>query len=316
MNIIVVSEGIRKGGTTCLPHRHLLLILIIGLVVLPLFFGILTHKIEAMRERANGYPGALNELAIELNVQRQQLAAATAANQTHLNALALKLGQLQAQTLRLNALGGRLTRMAGLDHREFNFDQDVAQGGPEPSTGLRTAPDVNLALTHLGQEIQTAEARLKALETLLLDRRVSDAVTPAGLPTDGGFISSKFGPRVDPFTGASAFHEGVDIASRLGSPIRAMAAGVVTFVGDKHNYGKAVEITHGRGLVTRYAHALSTSVKVGDKVARGDAIGEVGSSGRSTGPHVHVEVLRDGRAVDPAKYLRQGQQVPLLARRS
>lgn len=159
-------------------------------------------------------------------------------------------------------------------------------------------------LQRLAQEIETSEARLRALETLLLDRRLTDAVTPAGWPAEGGFVSSGFGHRADPFSGHVAFHEGVDIASRLGSPIRAMADGVVSFVGEKPQYGRTVEITHGRGLTTRYAHTLSFVVKVGDKVKRGDTIALVGSSGRSTGPHVHFEVLKDDKPVNPARYLR------------
>lgn len=314
MNIIVVNEGIRKGRSACLSHRHLTLILLVGLIGLPLLIGTLTYKIESLLERSNGNPSALQKLSLELKTQRQEIEVAKAAAATHLNALTLKLGQLQAQTLRLNALGSRLTRMAGLDQREFNFEHDVAQGGPEaPLKGGK--PDVAIALDRLTNEIQTAEARLKALETLLLDRRLSDAVTPAGFPTEGGFVSSGFGNRVDPFTGAIAFHEGVDIASRLGSPIRAMADGVVSFVGDKPNFGKTVEITHGRGITTRYAHTLATLVKVGDKVSRGEAIAQVGSSGRSTGPHVHVEVLKDGRQVNPSAYLHQSERRQLLARR-
>jgi len=193
--------------------------------------------------------------------------------------------------------------MAGLDTREFNFDAEVAQGGPE-SASLGGVVEVTGSLKRLSSEINASEARLKALETLLLDRRLTDAVTPAGWPAEGGFVSSGFGTRADPFTGAIAFHEGVDIASRLGSPIHAMADGVVSYAGEKPQYGRTIEITHGRGLTTRYAHTLSLLVKVGDKVNRGDPIALVGSSGRSTGPHVHFEVLKDGHAVNPARYLR------------
>lgn len=303
MNIILVPSKPGSGNNSCLSHRHLLLMGLVGGVLLPLLIGILTYKIEALLERHGGNPTRIAAFAAELTEQRMAVEHAKQSSATHLNALALKLGQLQAQTLRLNALGGRLTRMAGLDHREFNFDQDVAQGGPEtPARG--GTPNVAANLERLTKEINATQARLQVLETLLLDRRLTDAVTPTGWPTEGGFISSGFGHRADPFTGEGAFHEGVDIASRLGSPIRAMADGVVSFVGDKPNYGKTVEITHGRGVITRYAHTLSLLTKVGDKVSRGDPIALVGSSGRSTGPHVHVEVLKEGRAVNPAGYLR------------
>ena len=303
MNIIVIPEGIRKGETTSLSHRHLLLILLLGGVFLPVFLGVLTFHIHALIDKHQGTPQAISRYGEELARQRQALDAAKQEAATHLNALARRLGQLQAQVLRLNALGGRLTRMAGLDAREFNFDTDVAQGGPE-AANMSGAPEVAGSLARLTDDITASEARLKALETLLLDRRLSDAVTPAGWPADGGYVSSHFGRRADPFTGRIAYHEGVDIAAKLGSPIRAMADGVVSYAGEKSQYGRTVEITHARGLITRYGHTLSLLVKVGDKVARGDAIALVGSSGRSTGPHVHVEVLREGRAVNPARYLR------------
>jgi murein DD-endopeptidase MepM/ murein hydrolase activator NlpD len=213
------------------------------------------------------------------------------------------MGQLQAQVLRLNALGGRLTRMAGLDQREFNFDSEVAQGGPEAAAAAGK-PEVSASLERLSAEIKASESRLKALETLLLDRRLSDAVTPGGWPADGGFVSSGYGRRVDPFTGNGAYHDGVDIAARMGSPIRAMADGVVSYTGEKSNFGRVVEVTHGNGLITRYAHASTLVAKMGDKVKRGDVVAQVGSTGRSTGPHIHLEVLKDGRSVNPAKYLR------------
>ena len=303
MNIIVVPEGIRKGRPTSLPHRHLLLILLIGGLVLPVFLGVLAYRINALIERHGATPELIRRYGEELQAQRQAIEAAKEETATHLNALALRLGQLQAQVLRLNALGGRLTQMAGLDPREFNFEAEVAQGGPE-SGSAAASPELSAALSRLSDEIAASEARLKALETLLLDRRLSDAVTPAGWPTEGGYLSSPFGHRADPFTGRIAYHEGVDIAAKLGSPIRAMADGVVSFAGERPQYGRTVEITHARGLVTRYAHTQALLVKVGDKVARGDAIALVGSTGRSTGPHVHVEVLRDGRPVNPAQYLR------------
>jgi murein DD-endopeptidase MepM/ murein hydrolase activator NlpD len=242
----------------------------------------------------------------ELAVQARSIERAKEEAATHLNALARRMGQLQAQVLRLNALGGRLSHMAGLDSREFNFDAEVAQGGPEHGIASGVL-EVTGSLKRLTEEIKASEARLKALETLLLDRRLTDAVTPAGWPADGGFVSSGFGHRADPFTGQVAYHEGVDIASRLGSPIKAMADGVVSFAGEKAQYGRTVEITHGRGLTTRYAHVLSLLVKVGDKVNRGDAIALVGSSGRSTGPHVHFEVLKDDQPLNPGKYLRAAQ---------
>lgn len=303
MNIILVPGKSGRSGSACLSHRHLLVIFLVGVIVLPVLFGVLTFRIQALLEKHAGGNERIAQYAKELAAQSQVIEQAKAEAATHLNALALRMGQLQAQVLRLNALGGRLTHMAGLDAREFNFDTDVPQGGPARD-GKNGVVDVTARLTQLGDEVKASEARLRALETLLLDRRLTDAVTPAGWPAEGGFVSSSFGHREDPFTGATAFHEGVDIASRPGSPVRAMADGVVSFVGEKPQYGKTVEITHGHGLVTRYAHTQSFLVKVGDKVSRGDSIALVGSSGRSTGPHVHFEVLKDDKPLNPGKFLR------------
>jgi murein DD-endopeptidase MepM/ murein hydrolase activator NlpD len=303
MNIIVISEGLRKGRAISLSHRHLMAILLVGVLLLPLLLGFITFRIQTLLDRHNDPDDQLRHYARELAQQARNVETARNEAATHLNALTRRLGQLQAQVLRLNALGGRLTRMAGLDKREFNFDTDVAQGGPETGDNAANSALLN-DLSKLGHDIKAAEARLKALETLLLDRRLSDAVTPAGWPADGGFVSSGFGKRADPFTGHIAVHEGVDIASRLGSPIKAMADGVVSFVGPKSHYGNVVEVNHGNGLVTRYAHASTLSVKEGDTVKRGEVIGAVGSTGRSTGPHLHLEVLREGRAVNPTAYLR------------
>jgi murein DD-endopeptidase MepM/ murein hydrolase activator NlpD len=307
MNIIVISEGIRKGRIACLSHRHLLLIVLVGALFLPIFLGIITFRIQELLVRHGGTDDRVVRYGKELAAQSRAIEKAKEEAATHLNALARRMGQLQAQVLRLNALGGRLSHMAGLDSREFNFDAEVAQGGPE-SAVTSGVLEVTGSLKRLTDEVKASEARLKALETLLLDRRLTDAVTPAGWPAEGGFISSGFGHRADPFTGQVAYHEGVDIASRLGSPIKAMADGVVSFAGEKAQYGRIVEITHGRGLTTRYAHVLSLLVKVGDKVNRGDAIALVGSSGRSTGPHVHFEVLRDDQPLNPGKYLLRAAQ--------
>jgi murein DD-endopeptidase MepM/ murein hydrolase activator NlpD len=306
MNIILVPGNTGSGKSSSLPHRYLVVIAVVGGVLLPLFLGIITYRIQILLDRHAGAEDRVVAYGKELARQSRQLELAKQDAAIHLNALTRRLGQVQAQVLRLNALGGRLTRMAGLDGKEFNFDTEVAQGGPESGV-VGSGTEVAAALERVANEIKSSEERLRALETLLLDRRLTDAVTPAGWPAEGGFVSSGYGRRADPFTGQIALHEGVDIAARMGSPIKAIADGVVSYAGEKANYGRVIEITHSSGLVTRYAHTLSVLVKVGDKVARGDAIGLIGTSGRSTGPHLHFEVLKDDRAVDPGRYLRAAQ---------
>ncbi|MGE5241652.1 MAG: peptidoglycan DD-metalloendopeptidase family protein [Bacteroidota bacterium] len=305
MNIILIPGGRHaKGRNATLTSRHLILIALVIFVVLPVFLGVLTFKIKDMLS-GGGADSLLISQRRELAAQRMEITEAKRNAEAHLNALAQRLGQLQAQVMRLNALGGRLTRMAGLDPREFNFSADAAMGGPERSVGSSNSSEVTASLDTLAQQVERQQERLSALENLLLDRKLSAAVTPSGWPVDGGWISSGFGARADPFNGHQAMHEGVDIASRMGSPVLAVADGVVTHSGEKAGYGLLVEITHESGLITRYGHTSATLVKVGDRVKKGQEIALVGSSGRSTGPHLHFEVVRNGSPVNPMRYLQQ-----------
>ena len=309
MNIILVSQRTGRHQPVSLSHRHVLLMAAIGLVFLPLFLGVLVFQIQGKVARYYGAPDA-SQLAAQqrqLTQLRTELAQARGHAQTHLNALAQRMGHMQAQVLRLNALGERLTRMAKLDANEFDFSQEPAMGGPagaslsqDNAAFLRTLQ----ALESLSEAIESKGQRLTALESLWLDRQVTAAVTPSGWPAEGGWVSSLFGVRADPFTGQRSYHDGVDIAARHGSVITAMGDGVVAYSGPKSGYGSLVEITHGQGYSTRYAHTSENLVKVGDRVSKGQPIAKVGSSGRSTGPHLHFEVLREGRSVDPQHYLR------------
>jgi murein DD-endopeptidase MepM/ murein hydrolase activator NlpD len=317
MNIIIVPGSKHgKGQNASLTQWHLLVIVILVLVALPVTVGVVTYRIQTMLDSEDGGVSALARQERALAAQRAVVDRTRRDAESHLNALALKLGQLQAQVLRLNALGSRLTRMAGLDPREFNFRDNPAMGGPEEKIAAAVGPgtDVLASLDSVSNTIDRQRERLIALESLMLNRKLSQAVTPSGWPVEsGGWISSPFGPRVDPFTGAASFHDGLDIAARFGSPILAVAEGVVTFAGADAGYGNLVEITHESGLVTRYAHASAILVKVGDRVRKGQEIARVGSTGRSTGPHVHFMVVKDGRPVDPISYLKS-EHVAKLSR--
>jgi len=305
MNIILVPNSQRgKGRNTTLSHRHLILIALVVLVALPVLLGVVAWHAQDMLSAHNA-DSLLSAQRRELAAQRTAVTEAKRSAEAHLNALAQRLGQMQAQMMRLNALGTRLTRMAGLDAREFNFSVEAAMGGPEKTTGMSNPPELMSSLDHLAREIERQQERLSALENLLLDRKLSAAVTPSGWPVQGGWVSSGFGQRADPFNGHQSYHEGVDIASNLGSSILAMGDGVVSHSGEKAGYGLLVEVTHESGLVTRYAHASAVLVRVGDRVQKGQSVALVGSSGRSTGPHLHFEVVRNGVSVNPMRYLQQ-----------
>lgn len=305
MNIIVVPSKGRRGGNSSLSHRQAIVIGVVGLLVLPVFFSVLAFQTLKMTQPGHLDADIISRQQAQLQAQNDVLNSTRRNAESHLNALAQRLGRLQAQVLRLNALGGRLTRMAGLDAKEFNFNAQPAMGGPAADMkGSNQSPTEFLgSLATLSAQIEQQTARLTALHSVLMDNELQAAVTPAGWPVNGGWLSSKFGARNDPFTGRKSRHHGVDIASPMGSPILSMGDGVITYAGKKRGYGLMVEVNHGQGYATRYAHASATTVKVGDVVTRGDMIAKVGTSGRSTGPHLHFEVLRGRAKVDPVGYL-------------
>lgn len=307
MNIILVPHSAGRGRNISLSPAQLLVLALVVLVGLPLLIGAVSYKISAYLDPTAGTrePEYIQRQAALLTNERQEIEQARRDAELHLNALAQRLGHMQAELMRLNALGQRLARMGGLDKREFDFSEGPALGGPEPTLGSSptSVPDFLKTLERVSGHIERKSERLAALESSLLDKQLKAAVYPTGWPTEGGWVSSGFGQRSDPFTGRTAIHEGVDIASRFGSTIKAMGGGVVSYAGDKDGYGCTVEINHGNGYSTRYAHCKSTLVRVGDRVTKGQGVALVGTTGRSTGPHLHFEVLRDGRPVNPSSYL-------------
>lgn len=308
MNIILVPHSAGHGRNISLSPAQLLVLAVVVLVGLPLLIGAVSFKVAAYLDPVSGTrePEYIQRQAKLLINERQVIEQTRRDAELHLNALAQRLGHMQAELLRLNALGQRLARMGGLDKREFDFTEGPAMGGPEQARGLSSmsVPDFLKTLEQVSGQIERKSERLAALESSLLDKQLKAAVYPTGWPTQGGWVSSGFGQRSDPFTGRTAIHEGVDIASRFGSEIKAMGGGVVSFAGDKDGYGCTVEINHGNGYATRYAHCKSVLVRVGDRVTKGQGVALVGTTGRSTGPHLHFEVLRDGRAVNPSSYLK------------
>ncbi|ROR29693.1 M23 family metallopeptidase [Inmirania thermothiophila] len=259
-----------------------------------------------MRPRVDAIQARLEE---ELAARRREVEAARRHAEDSVDALAARLGELQARLMRLEAVGARITELADLDPSEFDFDQPPGRGGPEADVAPATAvPDFVRALDELAQALEAREQQLEAVQDLLVTRSVREEVLPAGRPVRSGWLSSRFGRRADPFTGRPEWHQGVDFAGRFGSDVIAVASGVVTWAGPRYGYGNLVEIDHGNGYVTRYGHNSELLVKVGDLVRKGQVIAKMGSSGRSTGPHVHLEVLRDGRPVDPLRYVRAARR--------
>jgi murein DD-endopeptidase MepM/ murein hydrolase activator NlpD len=231
--------------------------------------------------------------------------AATDRTDADIDAVAARVGALQAEIMRINALGQRLVEMAGLDEEEFDFVNPAPAGGPEEAV-LRsnTVDDVAQDLAKVLSDLDDRKRKLALLETLIMERDLKRQSTPEGWPLAvGGVVTSKFGYRRHPITGRTSMHMGIDIAAKPGTDILAMADGVVIFSGRKSGYGNIVELRHANGLETRYGHNSLNVVKEGDVVRKGQVIAKLGSTGRSTGPHVHFEVRRNGEAVNPMQYL-------------
>lgn len=239
-----------------------------------------------------------------LALQEQAVAESRRQAQEQLTALTAKVAELQSRLIRIDALGERLTVAANLDKGEFDFSNPPALGGPEEDINFELQPPSFIeAIDDLAVQIDNRTQQLETLEALIANRKIQQDVYLAGRPIKKGWISSYYGRRTDPFTGNAAWHAGVDFAGKMESDIIAVAGGVVTWSGERYGYGQMVEINHGNGFATRYAHNTENLVTVGEVVKKGDTIALMGSSGRSTGPHVHFEVYKNGRAVDPSSYI-------------
>jgi murein DD-endopeptidase MepM/ murein hydrolase activator NlpD len=302
MNLILFSQARGRARQLNLAHP-----LALG-VVAALALGILGTAFAlgmtlGQRSGAALNAGDTKQLSTVLTAQQREIASLKQQLQERVDAMAMRLGQMNAHVIRLDALGKRLTDMANIDQAEFDFDSAPPTGGPE-SEGLGAQiPDLSNMLEAMERKVDLRDAQLAALENVILARDLKAQIRPEGRPVTKGFVSSFFGERQDPFTGHQAFHKGVDFAGAAGSEVVAVAAGIVTWAGKRAGYGALVEISHGDGYITRYGHNQRNLVTVGQTVTRGEPIALMGSSGRSTGPHVHFEVLRNGRQVNPATFI-------------
>jgi murein DD-endopeptidase MepM/ murein hydrolase activator NlpD len=306
MQIILVSRSRKLPKTFDLTDRRLrwkllsvLAVAVIGCVGVGVTLAL---TVASPRDRALA---EIQDLQQQIKQQNAQLGGVRQDSQRGLDALAVKLGQLQAQSTRLNALGERLVQVGKLDDGEFNFDQPPAVGGVEDVSGGAYAlpPALDSSIDQLASQLDSQQAQLSALQSLLLDARIESNLKPTGMPVQG-YISSYFGVRADPFDGRSARHTGIDIAAPIGTPVHAVAEGMVTYAGVRSGYGNVIEIDHGNGYMTRYAHNSALDAHPGQHVQVGDVIAQAGSTGRSTGSHVHFEVWYDGRVVNPLAFVR------------
>lgn len=245
------------------------------------------------------------ELRQILREERALVDSVRSEQRNHLDALALRIGEMQAHMMRLDALGDRLVGIGKLDRDEFDFSEAPAVGGVAAAEGVsQEITDLNTDLERLDSLLQDREIKLTVLEEQLLGSELLREVMPSGRPVKKGWISSLYGRRTDPFTGKKTYHRGIDFAGKRGTEVFSVAAGVVKRSRKTAGYGNLIEIRHPDGFTTLYAHNKENLVKTGDVVDKGQLIALLGSTGRSSGPHVHFEVHKDGKIVDPRRYIR------------
>jgi murein DD-endopeptidase MepM/ murein hydrolase activator NlpD len=302
VQIILISDRLAKSRSVTLSSRHLVgtavaAMMVVCTATVGLYWLTLRYAADAR------FP-ALQQLV--LSAHEAEAERGREFVQQNLNAMAVKLGEMQAQLTRLDALGERLSSLAGFRPQEFRFSEAPGLGGAAPTL----MPPQNLSLAEFSDQLsklaRTVESRndmMGVLEAQLFEQAVKKKMLPTMMPVKAPYNASGYGRRVDPFTGQWAMHEGIDFLAEFGAPIVAAAAGLIVFSGLHPQYGYMVDIDHGNDLVTRYAHASKLFVREGDVVQRGHKIGQVGSSGRSTGPHLHFEVRYRGASQNPGKFL-------------
>jgi murein DD-endopeptidase MepM/ murein hydrolase activator NlpD len=304
LNIILVSSATARARTLSLDWRHWTAGSF-GLLALFVSFTLLFNYMTLRYAAAINHPLLQ---AILLADQRQEAQKTQEVVQGHLNAMAIKLGDLQAKMLRLDGLGERLAKLAGLKPQELpgllQPGTTPGRGGPAPTLQRNLSLDeFNAMLGELAQQVDQRSDQLGVLEALLVSDSANKKFLPTLKPIEDAWFSSNFGLRLDPFTGQQSFHEGIDFPADVGTAIDAAASGKVIFADVHPAYGKMIEIDHGNGLVTRYAHCSALLVNEGDFVMRGQLIAKVGTTGRSTGPHLHFEVRLNGVPQNPARFL-------------
>lgn len=302
MNIIVISHRQGQAVRRSLHSpRHFLALGVVASLALALAVG--GGYAAGRWQKASGYVAAWQA---RLASQHEELAQVREESRNEINALSAELAELQSRMTRIDALGRKLIATSSIDAAEFDFGGAPGRGGPHvsvPADADERVPELWSSIEALGERMDHRERQLGVLEDVLTDRKLAAASIPSGEPIGEGWMSSSYGYRKDPFSGEKAWHDGVDFAGRAGSPIHAVGAGVVTYAGKRWGYGQLVEITHSDGYVTRYGHNEEIKVQEGQMVRRGDVVATMGSTGRSTGPHVHLEVIKDGESVNPWSFV-------------
>ncbi|MCO4321471.1 M23 family metallopeptidase [Aliidiomarina quisquiliarum] len=302
MSLAILYKGRKVRFEINLSQRRLLTILGITLFLLLSYYQPWqgrTINPEVAQQR-------IHEEQLRLAMESEAIKEVRSQVQRELSAMTMKMGELQGQLMRLEAFGQRLSAAADIDEGEFFFSDPLPLGGPESNLSQWPVVTEHSLLSGLDQMLEQLEDRQKQLhllESVMVNHHIEEARFIAGRPISTGWLASQYGIRRDPFTGNPTMHRGIDYAAAIGTVVAVTGAGIVTYAGRRSAYGNMVEVDHGAGLRTRYAHLDSYTVEVGEVVTRGQEIGQVGQTGRATGPHVHYEVLQNGRHLNPAEYV-------------
>ncbi len=300
MNIILVSDSLAKSRIVTISQQQIVLA-VLGFVSAGFMFALGTYWLT-MKYAVDIKSPFIQSLISTLTQQNAQQAEKDMREQ--LNSLAVKLGELQARMMRLDAFGERLAKVAGIKG-EFNFKETPGTGGPAPTinSGDISYKDFTMKLAEVSRVLDDRADKLGVLDSVLMEGRLAAKAIPTTMPVETGYYSSNFGYRIDPFTGRSAYHAGVDFIAGAGSSILAAAGGVVSASEWHNDYGNMIDIDHDNGLTTRYAHLSQRLVKAGDVVLKGQHIGNLGQTGRATGPHLHFEVRENSVPLNPNRFL-------------
>ncbi|MBT3672375.1 MAG: M23 family metallopeptidase [Porticoccaceae bacterium] len=308
MKIILISNKIDKVRTLSLNSwaKCALSVLLLGI---PVTAGtMLGIKIADGRWELL-FDNSIVQMQNQIELQREEVDAGRQQLDSSLSGMTLKLAKMRSRLVRLDALGEQLTQIASLEDGEFDFSSTPGLGGPiqtpliEIANHAEIEEKVSTMFAKFDDSISSRESQLQILQSILSDKKLKSERMVAGRPVKKGWLSSEYGMRIDPFHGKQQWHAGIDFAGRDGDDVIAVASGIVTWSGDRNGYGKMVEISHSDGYITRYAHNQENIANLGAIVQKGDVVAQMGSSGRSTGPHVHFEVFKNGRTVDPASYI-------------
>jgi murein DD-endopeptidase MepM/ murein hydrolase activator NlpD len=305
VNIILVSDSLAKSRSVTLSQSQVALVAL-GTLFCGFALAMATYVVT-MKFAVDVRNPYLRTLLASLHEDDQKRNEAEM--KENVSSLAVKVGELQARILRLDAFGERLAKAAGIKRDEFRFDEKPGQGGPAPVLGGRelSVAEFNQMLAEISRVLDDRSDKLGVLDSVLMEGRLANKTIPTTMPVEMGYYSSNYGYRVDPITGKSSFHTGVDLIAPPGTPVVAAAGGVVSTVAYVSEYGNIVDIDHDNGLTSRYAHLSRSLVRVGDVVMKGQKVALVGNTGRTTGPHLHFEVREKGIPLNPNKFLSLGR---------